>query len=353
MSTDDGSRLRVAIVDDSAYVRYVLKTRLESLGAEVVATFARGEPAIDQVPDLNPDVVTMDVLMPGLGGIETVRQLRNRWPGTIIMVSSQTCEGAAATWDALDAGADDFVAKPTPPYPLDSVMEMIVAKAYALIRPRTAFRSRIHDLRRPERVMPGSGHDAFQAMVIGASTGGPRALATVLGALRAPPRIPLLIVQHMPAGFTASFAERLTGQLGFGVQEVPPDGTSIPLLSSSVVLATGGRHLRVSAHRCWSEPGTRLHGVIPAVDVTLLDALESFGSRLGVVILTGMGEDGCRGAIQAHQRGAWVVAEAQETAVVWGMPGAVVQAGAADAVWPLNQIGLWLNDTVTGAVDGD
>ncbi|PSR31966.1 MAG: hypothetical protein C7B46_16470 [Sulfobacillus benefaciens] len=232
-------------------------------------------------------------------------------------------------------------------------METIVAKARALIESETETHVAFHDLGTPESAKPDSRHDTLQAIVIGASTGGPRALATVLGALRAPPRIPLLIVQHMPAGFTASFAERLTVQLGFRVQEVPPDGMPIPLRSSSVVLATGGRHLRVSAHRCWSEPGPRMHGVIPAVDVTLLDAVEAFGSHLGVVILTGMGEDGCRGAIQAHQRGAWVVAEAQDTAVVWGMPGAVAGAGAADAIWPLTRIGRWLHDSVTGAVSSD
>lgn len=331
-STGSGA-VRAVIVDDSTFFRYQLRTRLVRIGWQVVASLATGEDALAQVPTIQPDVVLMDVIMPGMGGLEAVRQLRRDWNGPIIMISSQSEQGVRATWEAMDAGAQDFVAKPDGDRTLDDMIEQLEVR----------FRRQGFLDTRSFQASPAEVRTAgFRALVMGASTGGPKALSHLFETWRAAPPVPVLVVQHMPSAFTRSFAERLSALLGHPVVEAPPDGTPVPLAGSPVVVAAGGHHLRVSATSCWAEPGERRHGVIPSVDVTLWDAAEAFGRDLAAVILTGMGEDGAEGALKTRQRGGTVIAESADSALVWGMPGAVVGVGAADAVWPLDDIGLWL-----------
>ncbi len=329
-----GQPVRVIIVDDSTFFRYQMRARLTARGWRVVASLASGEEALSQVAGINPDLVLMDVMMPGMGGIAAVRELRKTWTGTLFMMSAHTEQGARATWQAIDAGADDFMAKPDPERSLDDMVGQLVARFHPG-GPRPNAPS-----------SPGMGSDLRarrpRALVIGASTGGPRALSRLFEMLKGPPQIPIFVVQHMPGGFTRSFADRLGALLGSPVMEAPPDGSPVGLSGAPVIVAAGGKHLRVSASRCWCEDGERRHGVIPSVDVTLSDAVGAFGSDLGVLILTGMGEDGAEGSLKAHQSGATVVVESPESALVWGMPGAAAAVGAADAVWPLEQIAEWV-----------
>lgn len=282
----------------------------------------------------------MDVVMPGLGGMDAVRTLRHHWSGPIVMMSAQSDQGIRDTWRALDAGANDFIAKPSAEHTLDAMVDAIIQRFQAL--PRAIGPSASPSLHAAKIRVAG-----IRCIVIGASTGGPKALSELFSRLNVAPSIPIFIVQHMPAGFTRSFADRLSTLLASPVIEAPPDGTSVPLTGAPVVVAAGGRHLRVSPIACWCEPGERRHGVIPSVDVTLFDALKVFGKDLAIVILTGMGEDGSEGAHLGHQLGATVVVESKDSALVWGMPGTIANNGDVDAIWPLTRIGAWMREVIT------
>ncbi|MBX5467925.1 MAG: response regulator [Firmicutes bacterium] len=324
----------VLLVDDSALARVLLQQRFRRRGWRV-AWAGSGSEALARWADVAPDLITMDVEMPGMNGVETVRRLREAgYHKPLVMLSGFTRTGAEVTVEALAAGADDFVLKPAEVGELDQTVDTLVQKWVALSR------------RPPAASTPKAACDLSAEGValwcLAASTGGPRALAELCQAAPEPPA-PVVMVQHMPAGFTGPFSQRLTRLAGWPVVEVPSDGRPRSLWEAPAWLAAGGRHLRLNRRELWTELGPRRHGVIPAADVTLEDAAQAFGPRLGVVVLTGMGEDGAAGAKQARQAGARVVVEAPETAVVWGMPRAVVEAGAAEAVWPLGRIRTWLH----------
>ncbi len=332
----------VVIVDDSPFFRYQLGTRLNRRGWRIAASLTSGEEAVQKIPDINPQLVLMDVVMPGIDGMETVRKLRKTWSGPIVMMSAHSDQGIRNTWKALDAGANDFVAKPGAGEDVDHMIDQIVERLKSVGRRPTLVRDE------PAEASLEVGTAGIRLLVIGASTGGPKALSYLFQTMgKQRPAIPVLVVQHMPGNFTRSFAERLAGLLGSPVIEAPPDGSSIPLQSAPVVVAAGGLHLRVTAHACWAEPGERRHGVIPSVDVTLFDAVEAFGGQMASVILTGMGEDGAEGVHQLKQRGGTVVVESRDTALVWGMPGTVAKNGDADAIWPLDRISGWVKKVVT------
>jgi two-component system chemotaxis response regulator CheB len=338
---------RVVIVDDSAFFRYELGERLAGAGWQVVASLGSGEEAVRRVPQLNPDLVMMDVVMPGQGGMWAVKVLRRQWGGFILMMSGHSGTGAHATWDALEAGANDFIPKPHPDHSLDDMVALIIERVKAWEQSQRRLSSAWAE---PDsEAIGGAAAEprmvGLKAVVIGASTGGPQALSSLFTMISGPPKVLLLVVQHMPEGFTTSFAERLGQRLGSLVIESPAAGRKLPV-APSVIVARGGQHLRVAPDGVWSEPGARRHGVIPSVDVTVSDAVRTFGRALGVVILTGMGEDGAEGAVMARQAGASVVAESRETALVWGMPRAVAERGAANAVWPIGRIGLWLQQVI-------
>lgn len=325
----------VVIVDDSPFFRYQLAVRLNRRGWRVAASLTSGEEAVRQIPDIRPDLVLMDVVMPGLGGLEAVRQLRGRFAGPIVMLSAYSDRGIRDTWKALDAGANDFLAKPSHDQPLDDLVDQIAARLRALTHVRPA--AVVEPLRKSAIRTEG-----ISAIVVAASTGGPKAIAALFEEIPYRNRMPIFIVQHMPAGFTHSFAERLAHLSGIPVIEAPADGSPIPLRDAPIVVAAGGRHLRIAANACWTEEGERRHGVIPSADITLLDAAAVFGSRLTAVVLTGMGEDGAEGAHATRTHGGQVIVESQESALVWGMPGTVARNGDADAIWTLLDIRSWL-----------
>lgn len=328
---------RVVIVDDSPYARSVLGSRLTRRGFDVV-TCSRGEEALKVVPRVEPDLVTMDVIMPGMDGLVTVRALRQIWHGPIFMVSGHSDSAGDLMWKALEAGATEFVPKPGPGFPLEDVVATIVKKFSDLMS--KTLTGQVQPESRTEERREGSD---LQAIVIGASTGGPKALLELFSFLCGVPTVSLIVIQHMPQGFTTSFAGRLAHVAKTAVKESPEPGQSLFFKDHPAVLATGGLHLRLSRERFWSETGERVHGVIPAVDVTLKDAARAFGAQMAAVILTGMGEDGKEGALAVQRAGGLVIAESQETAVVYGMPKAVIEAKAAHHIWPLGRIGQWLS----------
>ena len=341
-------RIKVLVVDDSVVVRRAVTTALSTdPEIEVVGTASSGRIALERVDQLLPDLVTLDIEMPDLDGLETLRQLRRTYPRLpVVMFSSLTERGAAATLDALSLGANDYVTKPSqagsPAEAIANVTAQLVPKIKALCPIRVAPSpppgggSRFPGLRpRPVREATGP----VDVVAIGASTGGPDALVAVLRALPADFPLPVLVVQHMPALFTRLFAQRLDQACSVTVTE-GRDG--VPLEPGVVHLAPGDFHLGVRRDGATVRLVTHQEGpenwVRPAVDVLFRSVAEVFTDRALAVVLTGMGQDGIRGAERLRLAGAQIVVQDAETSVVWGMPGAVANAGLADRVLPLGEV---------------
>ena len=381
-------RIRVVVVDDSVVVRRLLSDVLQSdPEIEVVATSSNGRLGVDAVRRLRPDVVVMDIEMPVMNGIEAVREIRTTDRRTpIIMFSTLTERGARATFDALDAGATDYVTKPGQASVVGSGLESVrieliprvralagraprgVGPAAPAHRPGAATgRSSLPPGTRPGRPpLPGQVGPADRLnraaqrgsvalagprgprllarkpslVAIGSSTGGPEALARVLGALPASLSVPVVVVQHMPAEFTQLLAERLDRTCAARVQHAV-DGE--PLVAGTVVIARGGRHLEVvreaGSLRARLTDAAPEHFCRPAVDVLFRSLARTVGNGVLGLVLTGMGSDGTAGAGHLAAAGATLWAQDETSSVVWGMPGSLVGAGLADDVIGLDAIG--------------
>jgi two-component system chemotaxis response regulator CheB len=350
--TGKQGKIRVLVVDDSAFMRHTIARHLADDGRiEVVGTARDGLEALAQVGALRPDVVTLDVEMPRLDGLATLRRLMAERPVPVVMLSSATQDGAATTIRALELGAVDFVPKPSGSLSLDlykvkDQLRAAIRRASLSRVPRSG--PPVPAVRHGRTSTPGTAVE--RVVVIGASTGGPRALAEVVPALPADTPVALLIVQHMPAGFTRSLAERLDERAQIRVREAQAGDALTPGLA---LVAPGGYHLtldatrRVRLHR--SPP---VHGVRPSVDVTLQSVVNAYGRRTVGVILTGMGTDGSVGAALIHEAGGTVIAEDASTCVVYGMPRAVVEAGTADRVAPLSRIAQSIMEAVMSPEGG-
>jgi two-component system, chemotaxis family, protein-glutamate methylesterase/glutaminase len=350
--------IRVLIVDDSAFMRRIISEAITAEpDMEVAGQAINGLDALIKVEQTQPDVVTLDVEMPEMDGLAALRHLMARYPRPVIMLSSLTQAGAVTTIRALTIGAVDFVAKPSGSISLDfhHVREDLIQKI------RTAARARIHApiarppagaAPRPAPVVPANrrppallGVAAFDSLVaIGTSTGGPRALSTVVPGLADDGRTAYLIVQHMPAGFTRSLAERLDSTSSLHVREAEQGDR---LAAGTVLVAPGDFHLQVSGHGTVQLfQGPRVHGVRPSVDVMLESVAQHYGARVVSAILTGMGVDGADGAVAVRAKGGFVIAEDEATCVVWGMPRAVAERGAANRIVRLENVSTAIAEAV-------
>ena len=333
--------VRVLVVDDSAFMRFAISQQLnEDPDLLVVGAASDGREALRLIPALQPDVVTLDVEMPRLDGLSTLREMMKTCPRPVIMFSSLTQAGAAETIQALMLGAVDFIPKPGNRLDIRAAMAEMSAKiktaARARVKPSVArvLVTTTHPTLPEKPVRPYT--KTTPPILIGASTGGPGALNEIVPALPANLPSPVVIVQHMPAGFTRSLAERLNSISSLKVKEAEPGDV---LLAGQVLLAPGGFHMTFDEHeRVELNQKPAVHGVRPAVDVTLNSLIQRFGKNLLAVILTGMGSDGSHGAALLHSAGGRVIAEHESTCVVWGMPRSVVEAGAADVILPRPQI---------------
>ena len=344
----DREPIGVLICDDSATIRGILSATLGGdPDLKIVGTAVNGEACLATIPTAKPDLVLLDVEMPVMDGITTLREIRRRFGKLpVVMFSSLTERGAKATVDALLAGANDYVAKPAgldAREVADRIRVDVIGRIKSLV-PRGAAGPGGRSPRpsgataAPPRAVR---QDRIQGVVIAVSTGGPTALAEVLPAFVPDARVPTLVVQHMPAFFTAHLAERLAKTAGLPVREAT-DGEVVR--AGEVLLAPGGRHLEIVSEA--GQPRVRLtdappeNSCRPAADVLFRSAVKLWGSGTLGVVLTGMGKDGLAGSREIVAAGGSVIAQDEFSSVVWGMPGEVVRAGLADAVLPLPQVGV-------------
>ncbi|KAA1417838.1 chemotaxis response regulator protein-glutamate methylesterase [Nocardioides humilatus] len=341
--------IRVLVVDDSAVVRRLVSSALSEAGDILVAGVARdGIEAVEQVAALEPDVVVLDIEMPRMDGLGAVVEIRKDHPRLpIIMFSTLTERGATATLEALSRGASDYVTKPSNSVGgvadgIAAVREQLVPRVRAL-----AGRRRLASgvpLVRPAPVAappprPRVAAAPPEVLLIGSSTGGPDALARLLPALPKDLHVPVLVVQHMPPVFTTMLAQRLDRECALTVREAA-DGD--PVRAGEILIAPGDHHLRVvrSATGVVArlDQGPQENFCRPAVDVLLRSAVDAYGGRALVTILTGMGQDGLEGCRLLAAAGARVLVQDEASSVVWGMPGAVAGAGLAHGTLPLDDL---------------
>jgi two-component system chemotaxis response regulator CheB len=337
--TPSPSRIRVVVADDSAFMRHVIADGLRERGADVVAAAADGDEALRECAKHRPDVLSLDLAMPGLDGIGVLKALRSRGSDVAVVVVSafSPAHGARAV-DALAEGAVELVAKPSGGVLPNAFFAELFDKTHmaAASRRRTAPPRRQAASPAPAVKRPPARTSGARAMVIACSTGGPKALAELVPALPAGLGCGIVIVQHMPAGFTGSLAERLDRASKLTVREAKSGDRLTPGVA---LLAPGGYHLRLTGEgtvRLTEEP--EIGGLRPRADVTISDAASIFGNRLVLTVLTGMGKDGLEGARDVKRLGGRILVEDESTCTVYGMPRSISEAHLADVELPLDAL---------------
>ncbi|MFB6068569.1 MAG: chemotaxis-specific protein-glutamate methyltransferase CheB [Halobacterium sp.] len=339
---------RALVVDDSHFMRTVISDILETGGIDVVDTAANGRQAVEKVSDLDPDVVTMDVEMPEMNGIEAVEAIMADHPVPILMLSALTTEDADATLEAMERGAVDTFAKPggTISTELSGHSEELVAT-----------------VERVAAADPTAGHDVEQiasadaaadeyvdnpTLLVGASTGGPNVVESLLGTLPLEADFRVLVVQHMPDQFTSRFANRLDAESDYDIREAE-DGTRIA--GGEGLVAAGDYHMRVSGYsngrlRVRLDQGERRHSVRPAIDVTMESAADKVTDPLVAAVLTGMGTDGADGVRAVKDAGGHTFAQDEATSAVFGIPERAIETGCVDQVLPADRLTEGITDAI-------
>jgi two-component system chemotaxis response regulator CheB len=331
-----GSPTRVVIADDSALMRTIVAVSLRKAGVKVVGSARDGDEALALCEREHPDAITLDLAMPGLDGLGVLRALRLRGGDStpVVVVSAFSRAHGARAVDALAEGAFDLVPKPAVGAGLDHFTEDLITKVRLAAESRRVNGVGTAHVRREPRAAQRSAGP--RAVVIATSTGGPRALATLLPQLPASIGIGTLIVQHMPPGFTASLAARLDRSSALGVREAAGGEILDP---RTALIAPGGKHLRLSDEgRTVLSDEREIGGLRPRADLLIEDAARLYGERLLLVVLTGMGSDGLRGAEHVRLHGGRILVEARESCTVYGMPRAVAEADLADDVLGLDDL---------------
>ncbi|WP_010477554.1 protein-glutamate methylesterase/protein-glutamine glutaminase [Thermococcus zilligii] len=337
-------KIRVLVVDDSAFMRKILRDILESDPEIEVCCEARdGAEAIEKVKQHKPDVITLDVEMPRMNGLDALKFIMSKYPTPVIMVSALTQEGAEATIKALEYGAIDFIPKPSSSISMNmrELREEIIAKVKEAARVPLKFlhfrRERL--LREQITKVKKREEAAVRAVAIAASTGGPQSLLRVFEKLPGELDAGVLLVQHMPPGFTKSFAMRLDNISNINVKEAE-DGEVV--YNNWAYVAPGDYHMEVTMRN--GKPtirlynGPKIHGVRPAADPMMKSVANLFGKKTVGVVMTGMGRDGAEGLAEIKRQGGITIAQDKETSIIFGMPKAAIELGVVDYVVPLDKI---------------
>ncbi len=338
------SRIRILVVDDSVVIRKVLSDTLSAERTfDVVGVASDGRIALAKIPLLKPDLITLDVEMPVMNGLETLAEVRKLYPKLpVIMFSTLTERGASATLDALALGASDYATKPSntgsPEVAIARVRSELIPKIKALCGvsplklqplPRT----------RPPVTARLRSNSRIEIVAIGTSTGGPNALAEVLPRIPSDFPVPIVLVQHMPPIFTRLLAERLASRSAIPIEE----GSANAVLSPAHAwIAPGNFHMKVTraglSSRLSLNQSPPENSCRPAVDVLFRSVAAAYGANVLAVVMTGMGSDGVLGAQEICDAGGSVIIQDEASSIVWGMPGLVHASGLADAAYPLGQL---------------
>ncbi|MFZ0859070.1 MAG: chemotaxis response regulator protein-glutamate methylesterase [Candidatus Sulfotelmatobacter sp.] len=354
MSQDIATRrqVHVLVVDDSAFMRTALSRMIASeSGFEVIATACSGSDALEKIASLDPDVVTLDIEMPGLNGLQTLRCIMNQFPRPVIMVSAVTEEGAEQTFDALAAGAFDYVPKKLSSTSLDiqHIRQDLVAKIRTAAQSRKSGPCDVFSRKPPQSSLLETWDTvstiAPAIVALGTSTGGPKALQEILPLFPRDFSVPILIVQHMPPGFAGPFAQRMNALCSVTVREATHGE---PIQPGVVYIAPAGMHMTVGrpsdsraiicldTHPLHPHSEDRLH--VPSVDVLMKSVAEAFRSLALGVILTGMGSDGAEGMKAIHRLGGLTIGQDEASCTVYSMPRACAELGVLSRVVSLSDI---------------
>ena len=347
-------KIRVLIVDDAVLVRKMLSdTMNQDPDIEVVGVAANGSIGLQKIPQVNPDIVSLDIEMPDMNGLEALDKIRETWPKLpVIMFSALTQKGATATLDALSKGATDYVTKPSKAKSLDEGIELIknelIPKIKALCSERSGLnipnnlpkpKPLVEHPEDPKKIKGVKRFHRVDVVAIGVSTGGPNALMEVLPAFPENFPVPIVLVQHMPPNFTKLLANRLDSKSNLSIKECENGDVLEP---GHVYIAPGDYHMVVEQDKgdivVRTNQAPHENSCRPATDVLFRSVAKTFGRNALAVVLTGMGQDGMRGCQDIRACGGQVLVQDEASSVVWGMPGFVVKFKLADAILPLNMI---------------
>lgn len=327
--------INVLVVDDSALMRKVLSNALNDCsGVRVMGIARNGEEALTAIEKNRPDIITLDVEMPVMNGLETLKKIKERYTIPVIMLSS--IKNKETTFKALELGAEDFIEKPVDISQTFDYFKMELSKRITIYFNND---DELNETRDEQTItMPRwlkKRKAPLKAIVIGASTGGPKALASIIQSLSTTLAVPVFIVQHMPENFTASFAQRLNTLASVPVEEAQDNQLIVP---GNVYLAPGGKHLVIDKNKMRLTTQPKRQSVRPAVDYLFETAAAVYGKDTLGIVLTGMGKDGAEGSDAIKKQDGYIITQDKETSTVYGMPRAVVERGLSDQSASLTDI---------------
>lgn len=350
-------KIKVFTIDDSPIYRQVYREIITSdPDLEYLGYASNGALAIEKLKVIDPDIITLDIEMPEMDGIETLKYIMTHFPKPVIMISSFTTDGADVTFKALELGAVDYIEKPkandikTNIFELEELL-LLKLKVFADFQlpqkkrfKQVSMNDGIPDIGGlPSFAIPRTIKHKVDIICIGASTGGTVALSTILPRIKPNIGVPILIVQHMPVNYTNSFANRLDSLCSLKVSEASDETVLEP---NNIYIAHGGYHLEVHMGKVRLTNSPPVNNHRPSVDVLFNSALETYKGNMLAVILTGMGSDGAKGIAAIKDAGGYTVAQDEESSVIFGMPGSAIKTGRIDRIVPLDRMAQFINDYV-------
>lgn len=327
-------KIRILIVDDSAFMRKYISDMLNNESdMEVIDTAGDGDTAIEKIKSLKPDLVTLDVEMPGKNGLEALKEIKKISSAEVIMLSGLTTEGSATTVEALSIGAFDFVEKPSGAslHQMYKIKNDLLNKIRHACRLKNRRKNTIFKAEDREKNIIYKAEGKIEAIALGASTGGPKVLFDVITKFPRDMNVPIFVVQHMPPGFTKAFADRLDKNSHLKVVEAEHES---PIKPGVVYIAPGGYHMIVNSKKITLDDSSPIHGVKPAVDKLFISAAEVYEDKILCCVFTGMGKDGADGVRAIKAKGGFTMAQDEATSVIYGMPKAAYETGCVDVVLP-------------------